>query len=213
MLPAELLRDVFSRIFAYLDHKVPSLFKAASTSEKFSMPSTDEGKLQMINEVEYMSKTLNSLVGVQAWAFTATKVLEQELEIVRDTTEESSVEKEEEPQPALPTESETDEPSLNPGDAEVAKSEVEESAEKELAKTDDQEANSVPLKSEDTLTESDTPIVECEVPTPEVDTPDVESKVEEEAESEEQTTQGVATEVSDNEPLEVKVAGDKQEED
>ena len=109
MLPAELLRDVFSRIFAYLDHKVPSLFKAASTSEKFSMPSTDEGKLQMIKEVEFMSKTLNSLGGVQAWTFTATKVLEQELEIVRDTIEESPVEKDEEPQPTVPTESKTGE--------------------------------------------------------------------------------------------------------
>jgi len=211
MLPAELLRDVFSRIFAYLDHKVPSLFKAASASEKFSMPSTDEGKLQMINEVEYMAKTLNSLGGVQAWTFTATKVLEQELEIVRDTTEESSVEKEEEPQPALRTESETGEPS-KPGDAKVAKSEEEESAEKEVAKTDDQEANSVPPESEALPIEEDTPAVENESPSTEADTPTVESKVEEEAESEEQTTQGDAAEVSDIESSEVEVADDKQEE-
>ena len=88
MLPKELLRDVFSRIFAYLDHKVPSLFKAAASSEqKFSMPSTDEGKLQMIKEVEYMSKTLNGLTGVQPWNFTAMKILEQELDITRETDE------------------------------------------------------------------------------------------------------------------------------
>lgn len=84
MLPTELLQDVFSRIFAYLDHKVPSLFKAAETSGNlFSMPSTDGGKLQMINEAEYMAKTLNELLGVEPWNFTITKVLEQELDISR----------------------------------------------------------------------------------------------------------------------------------
>jgi vacuolar protein sorting-associated protein 54 len=84
MLPTELLRDVFSRIFAYLDHKVPSLFKtAANSGQSFSMPSTDDGKLQMIKEVEYMAKTLNGLLGVEPWNFTATKVLEQELDVSR----------------------------------------------------------------------------------------------------------------------------------
>jgi len=86
MLPAELLRDVFSRIFAYLDHKVPSLFKSAAIAEQtsFSMPIADDGKLQMINEVDYMARTLNGLPGVQPWNFTATKILEQELDIVRE---------------------------------------------------------------------------------------------------------------------------------
>lgn len=84
MLPTELLRDVFSRIFAYLDHKVPSLFKAAETSGKlFLMPSTNGGKLQMIKEAEYMAKTLNELLGVEPWNFTITKVLEQELDVSR----------------------------------------------------------------------------------------------------------------------------------
>ena len=89
MLPPDLLQDVFSRIFAYLDHKVPSLFKIAASSGKkgnppaanFSMPCTDDGKLQMVREVEHMTKTLNSLSGVQPWNFTAMKVLEQELDI------------------------------------------------------------------------------------------------------------------------------------
>jgi len=86
MLPAELLRDVFSRIFAYLDHKVPSLFKSAAIAEQksFSMPVADDGKLQMINEMNYMARTLNGLPGVQPWNFTATKILEQELDIVRE---------------------------------------------------------------------------------------------------------------------------------
>eukprot|EP00804_Cyclotella_cryptica_P006867 CCRYP_010965-RA/>CCRYP_010965-RA protein AED:0.07 eAED:0.07 QI:0/0/0/1/1/1/4/0/1501 len=90
MLPPELLRDVFSRIFAYLDHKVPSLYKElasenkepnAACKPKFSMPTTDNGKRRMINEVEYMATTLNRLTGVQPWHFTATKVLAQELDI------------------------------------------------------------------------------------------------------------------------------------
>lgn len=86
MLPSELLRDVFSRIFAYLDHKVPSLFKAVANSDQaFSMPSTDDGKLQMIKEVGFMATTLNSLEGVQPWNFTATKILEQELDVRRDS--------------------------------------------------------------------------------------------------------------------------------
>jgi len=91
MLPAELLRDVFSRIFAYLDHKVPSLFKAAASSDqKFSMPLTEEGKLQLITEVEYMAKTLNGLTGVQPWNFTVTKILEQELDYSRNLDKEES---------------------------------------------------------------------------------------------------------------------------
>jgi hypothetical protein len=92
MLPTELLRDVFSRIFAYLDHKVPSLFKAAANSEQsFSMPTKDDGKLQMIKEVEFMADTLNGLMGVEPWNFTATKVLEQELDVSRAPTLPTSV--------------------------------------------------------------------------------------------------------------------------
>jgi len=94
MLPAELLRDVFSRIFAYLDHKVPSLFKTAGATTNttsleqqkiFMMPTTDDGKLQMIKEVEYMARTMNGLPGVEPWNFTAMKILEQELDITRDS--------------------------------------------------------------------------------------------------------------------------------
>lgn len=90
MLPPELLRDVFSRIFAYLDHKVPSLYKdyAAVKADpnspnkpKFTMPNTDDGKQRMVNEVEYMTQTLNCLDGVQPWHFTAVKVLKRELDI------------------------------------------------------------------------------------------------------------------------------------
>lgn len=84
MLPDELLRDVFSRIFAYLDHKIPSLYKvAASSAEKnFTMPVTDNGKIRMIKEMQYMTSALNSLPGVLPWNFTAMKILEQELDII-----------------------------------------------------------------------------------------------------------------------------------
>ena len=90
MLPPELLRDVFSRIFAYLDHKVPSLYKDyaaakpdpnAPNKPSFAMPTTDNGKQRMVKEVEYMTKTLNCLDGVQPWHFTAVKVLKRELDI------------------------------------------------------------------------------------------------------------------------------------
>jgi hypothetical protein len=87
ILPPELLRDVFSRIFAYLDHKVPSLYKDfaadpnAPNKPRFSMPTSNEGKRRLVREVEYMTKTLNCLAGVQPWHFTAMKVLEQELDI------------------------------------------------------------------------------------------------------------------------------------
>ena len=66
---------------------MPSLFKAVANSEQtFSMPSTDdEGKLQMINEVGLVAKTLNSHEGVQPWNFTATKILEQELDMRRES--------------------------------------------------------------------------------------------------------------------------------
>ncbi len=84
MLPDELLRDVFSRIFAYLDHKIPSLYKvaAASDDKTFAMPVTDNGKIRMIKEVQFMTNALNSLAGVLPWNFTAMKILEQELDII-----------------------------------------------------------------------------------------------------------------------------------
>jgi hypothetical protein len=84
MLPDELLRDVFSRIFAYLDHKIPSLYKvaAASDDKTFTMPVTDDGKIRMIKEVQFMTNALNSLAGVLPWNFTAMKILEQELDII-----------------------------------------------------------------------------------------------------------------------------------
>jgi len=99
MLPDELLRDVFSRIFAYLDHKIPSLYKAAAISaeKNFTMPTTDNGKIRLIKELQYVTGALNCLPGVLPWKFTAMKVLEQELDIVviqpepEDTPQEEDV--------------------------------------------------------------------------------------------------------------------------
>ena len=116
MLPDELLRDVFSRIFAYLDHKIPSLYKvaAASDDKTFTMPVTDNGKIRMIKEVQFMTDALNSLAGVLPWNFTAMKILEQELDIIviqpepedvlpqgEDEKKESEVNGDEDPSPPL----------------------------------------------------------------------------------------------------------------
>eukprot|EP00980_Cylindrotheca_fusiformis_P001466 scaffold345_cov134-Cylindrotheca_fusiformis.AAC.77 len=87
LLPPDHLQDVFSRIFAFVDQKVPTLFiEAASGSKKqngkpsFRLPSTDEGKLRMILEVEYTTEKLNSLAGVLPWDFTAMSVLKRKLD-------------------------------------------------------------------------------------------------------------------------------------
>lgn len=105
MLPSELLRDVFSQIFAYLDHKVPSLYKDfaaakvdpnAPNKPRFFMPTTDNGKRRMVEEVEHMTTTLNCLDGVHPWHFTAMKVLQRELDIEED-------------EPDLQSDAETDE--------------------------------------------------------------------------------------------------------
>ena len=90
MLPPDLLQDVSSQIFAYLDQKIPSLYKNfaamkidpnAPNTPRFSMPTTEYGKQRMVSEVDHMTRTLNCLDGVQPWHFTATKVLERELDI------------------------------------------------------------------------------------------------------------------------------------
>lgn len=104
LLPPDHLIDTFSRIFAFIDTRVPALFiaaaniqpvfqKAGSNSPKnmpakgqptFSLPKTDEGKRQFLTEVEAMTKSLNSLEGVRAWDFAATNVIERELEYSLD---------------------------------------------------------------------------------------------------------------------------------
>jgi vacuolar protein sorting-associated protein 54 len=105
LLPPDHLQDVFSRIFAFVDQKVPSIFVAAAdgtlptkvTPKKgaaaspnnsgtrvaiptFSFPKTDEGKERMLIEVDIMTEKLNGLEGVQPWDFTAVNVLEKKLE-------------------------------------------------------------------------------------------------------------------------------------
>lgn len=86
LLPPDHLQDSFSRIFAYLDQKLPELFIAASVGNPpskpptFSLPTTDEGKKQMLLEVQTTTKNLNGLSGVRPWDFSAVGVLEQELD-------------------------------------------------------------------------------------------------------------------------------------
>jgi len=80
LLPPDHLQDVFSRIFAYVDQKVPDLFLATSATGKFNFPTTDEGKRQMLLEIEAMTAALNGLPGVRPWEFTAIDVLERKLD-------------------------------------------------------------------------------------------------------------------------------------
>lgn len=87
LLPPDHLQDVFSRIFAFVDQKLPTLFieaasmdRAANGSHIFQFPQTEVGKLRMIMEVEHTTKKLNSLSGIIPWDFTAMGVLERKLE-------------------------------------------------------------------------------------------------------------------------------------
>ena len=80
LLPPDHLQDVFSRIFAYVDQKIPDLLVAAASGQQFSLPTTDPGKHQMLVEVEKMTTSLNSLPGVRPWEFTAIRVLERQLD-------------------------------------------------------------------------------------------------------------------------------------
>jgi len=88
LLPPDHLQDVFSRIFAHLDQKIPALFVAATStttktqndSRHFSFPSTDEGKHMLLLEVAQTTKNLNSLNGVHPWDFTAMNVLERRID-------------------------------------------------------------------------------------------------------------------------------------
>jgi len=99
LLPPDHLQDVFSRIFAFVDQKVPNLFMSAceedtesispkkettptkaKSSIPFVFPKTDTGKRQLLLEVETMTKNLNGLDGVQPWDFTAVTVFERRME-------------------------------------------------------------------------------------------------------------------------------------
>jgi vacuolar protein sorting-associated protein 54 len=84
LLPPDHLQDVFSRIFAHLDQKIPALFVAAASATAnvphFSFPTTDDGKHRLLLEVSYTTKNLNSLNGVHPWDFTAMNVLERKID-------------------------------------------------------------------------------------------------------------------------------------
>lgn len=83
LLPQEELKDVFSRILSHLDTQVPKIFLLADSSESspFSLPSTLEGKRQMIDEVERMAIILNSLTNIKPWDFGAMTFLARRLEV------------------------------------------------------------------------------------------------------------------------------------
>lgn len=89
LLPPDHLQDVFSRIFAFVDQKVPSLIVSiaeekqpqANPSSSFRLPTTDEGKHRLLLEVDVTTRNLNSLEGVRPWEFTISTVLGKHLEI------------------------------------------------------------------------------------------------------------------------------------
>lgn len=98
LLPPDHLQDVFSRIFAFIDQKVPTIIVEATKSHpsssgasnrspqrqmsgpRFMFPTTDSGKRRLLLEAEAMTKNLNGLEGVQPWDFSAVNVLENRLE-------------------------------------------------------------------------------------------------------------------------------------
>ena len=87
LLPPEHLQDVFSRIFAFIDQKIPSLMIAATEKSGsngqpagFSFPGTNDGKQRLLDEVASMTKHLNALDGVFPWEFSAVSVLAKTLE-------------------------------------------------------------------------------------------------------------------------------------
>ena len=106
LLPPDHLIDTFSRIFAFVDNKVPALFIAAANIQPvfqqqsnssnrnnspdtkglrkeqptFVFPKTNEGKRQFLCEIEAMTKILNGLEGVRPWDFAAINVIERQLE-------------------------------------------------------------------------------------------------------------------------------------
>jgi vacuolar protein sorting-associated protein 54 len=104
MLPPDHLQDVFSRIFAYVDQKVPTLLIAATSGSTsngkatFRFPSSDDGKCRLIMEVETMTIKLNGLNGVLPWDFTCTNVLERKLDY---TLKKDPTPTEDEPTPSV----------------------------------------------------------------------------------------------------------------
>ena len=101
LLPPEHLRDVFSRIFLYLDQKIPLLYSSTATSSSknldgaqpsFKFPTTDKGKQRMIAEVHYVIKCLNDIPGVTPHKFTSPSTLKKQLGLI-DSSDEMELER------------------------------------------------------------------------------------------------------------------------
>lgn len=92
LLPPVHLQDVFSRIFASIDTKIPTILSSAAVEisfqpgpavnqkPSFRFPQTDEGKKRLLLEAESTTKTMNALDGVQPWDFSLIGILERKLE-------------------------------------------------------------------------------------------------------------------------------------
>mmetsp|Transcript_28627 Transcript_28627/g.80727 ORF Transcript_28627/g.80727 Transcript_28627/m.80727 type:complete len:1220 (+) Transcript_28627:235-3894(+) len=94
LLPPDHLQDVFSRIFAYVDQKLPALLIAADSASvakappangtvaapRFTFPQTDAGKRRLLLELEHVTVSLNKLPGVLSWDFSAVSVIERRID-------------------------------------------------------------------------------------------------------------------------------------
>jgi vacuolar protein sorting-associated protein 54 len=90
LLPPDDFMDVFSRIYSYLDSKVPKLFIEADLDEKiiFQFPTTIEGKRCIVKEIEILSITLNEMPNVRPWDFGAMKFMERKVDLPQFNDEE-----------------------------------------------------------------------------------------------------------------------------
>ena len=58
-LPPEQVQEIFSRIFDLLNHKVPDYFASVD-------PSTPAGQQRVLDDIQYLSHSLDRLRGVSA---------------------------------------------------------------------------------------------------------------------------------------------------
>jgi len=153
LLPPDHLQDVFSRIFAHLDQKIPALFVAAASTGTFLFPFTDAGKHRLVLEVAQTTEALNGLAGVLPWDFTAINVLERKLDYRLPDPPTQSTETTTEEQAALVT-NENEET----GEAAVEDTEEEPVVETEVSteaadcKNDDKDTEEKPVSEQEVST-------------------------------------------------------------
>jgi vacuolar protein sorting-associated protein 54 len=93
LMPPEDLVDVFSRIFVYLDSKIPTILISydSDQSKSFSLPVTNSGINQLTDEIDTVCRTLNELPGTQPWDFSAGHELKRRLGVIASNDTYSSL--------------------------------------------------------------------------------------------------------------------------